>query len=284
MINLIGIGKTGCSVVEKLEQHSQYSVYKIDTGLKGLKKNGIYDFPSFDSPEDYESKCPSMKNFLKNVNGETLVVISGGELISAASLKILETIRSRATISLLYYKPEAALLSTERQLLNRGAFNIFQEYARSGVFERMFVISHELLRNMMGDVPISEFENNLSNQISMAYHMIKVLQNDNPIYGVVSPNISMARLSTIGMASIENDEEMLFYELLYAREKTYFYLIPKKELDTDIKLMNKIIEQVKRKSKDGKIKINFTVHESDYEEPFVYVISSSSIIQETQIE
>jgi len=43
--------------------------------------------------------------------------------------------------------------------------------------------------------------------------------------------------------------------------------------------MKKIINQVKARTENGKIKINFGVYKSEYEEPFVYVVSSSTIIQ-----
>ena len=64
-LNVIGLGAAGCNIAEKFNEYPQYSVYKIDVGLKGLKKNGIFDFPKQQEVEQYESNCPSFNNFFK---------------------------------------------------------------------------------------------------------------------------------------------------------------------------------------------------------------------------
>ena len=64
-MNIIGLGKAGCAIADKFAQYPQYDIYKIDVGLKGYKKNGIYDMPAQKSPEQYEAKCPSMRTFFK---------------------------------------------------------------------------------------------------------------------------------------------------------------------------------------------------------------------------
>ena len=140
-MNLIGLGKTGCRVVQQLEDYSEYAVYKIDTGLKGKKKDGIYDFPALGTPEEYEESCPSMRNFLKAVSGQTMFFTSGADMVCAASLKILETIKSRATITIVYIQPDPDLIGTTARLMDTAALNIFQEYARSGAIERVVLIS-----------------------------------------------------------------------------------------------------------------------------------------------
>ena len=67
-MNVVGLGSAGCGIVDKFAQYPQYNVYKIDVGLKGLKKDGIYAMPEQKSVEAYEKNCPSMKNFFKNIN------------------------------------------------------------------------------------------------------------------------------------------------------------------------------------------------------------------------
>ena len=81
------------------------------------------------------------------------------------------------------------------------------------------------------------------------------------------------------MTSVEDQSELLLFPIEHAREKTYYYLIPEEVLSRDVKLMKKIMNQVKKRSENGKIKINFGVYQSEYEEPFVYIVSCSSMIQ-----
>tara|TARA_R100000008_G_C3559349_1_gene155162 strand:- start:280 stop:1128 length:849 start_codon:yes stop_codon:yes gene_type:complete len=278
-MNVIGIGSVGCAMVEQLKQYPQYNVYKIDHDLKGLKKNGEYNFPRFDEVEEYESRCPTMKNFLKNVNGETTLFVSGQDSLCAATLRILETIRSRTKISIIYFKPDSDLTSAETRLMDNAAFNIFQEYARSGMFDRIYIVSQDLLESAVGDVSILEFENKTAELVSFMFHIVNVMRNSDPVYDNFTSEIDIARISTFGMASTEESEETLLYPLSYAKEKTYYYLIPESSLQKDTKLMKKITNHVKKRTEHGKIKINFGVYQSEYPDPFVYVVSSSSMIQ-----
>ena len=220
-----------------------------------------------------------MKGFLKKVTGKVIFVVSGEDMLCTASLSVLETISKKAKITVLYFQPEYSLVSSQVKLVDKTAFSIFQEYARSGMFEKMYIIAQEKLRAILGEVPITEFQDKLLDQVSFAFHMINVLSESPTVYDNFSPNNELARISTVGMGSVEDDAEALFYALKHPREKTYFYLIPNEVITTDTKLMNKILNQVKRRTEDGKIKINFGVYESSYKEPFVYITSDSSIIQ-----
>lgn len=278
-MNLIGIGSTGCSVVEKFKVYPQYGIYKIDHELKGLKKNGEYNFPRFDAIEDYEKHCPTMKSFLKNVSDQAMLVVSGSDPLCAATLKILETIKTRAEISVIYIKPDAELTNRNSQMMDNTAFNVFQQYARSGVFSKLYLVSQELLASAVGEVSILDFEKKATELMSFLLHIINVMKNSTPVYDNFTPEVKLARICTLGMASIDNNEETMLFDIEHPKEKTYYYLIPEKTLQEDLKLMKKIINQVKTRTENGKIKINFGVYQSEYGEPFVYVVSSSTIIQ-----
>jgi 6-phosphogluconate dehydrogenase (decarboxylating) len=52
MISLVGLGNTGIKIVEKLSVHNQYKVVTIDSGQ---------EIKEYNSPEEYEAKCPSFK-------------------------------------------------------------------------------------------------------------------------------------------------------------------------------------------------------------------------------
>ena len=87
MKTIIGLGQAGCNIADKFSQYPQYKVYKIDVDLK--KAPRCYSFPKYNTSEEYEKSCPSLKNFFKHVKGEILFITSCG-LISSASLRILE--------------------------------------------------------------------------------------------------------------------------------------------------------------------------------------------------
>jgi len=278
-MNLIGIGSSGCAVVDILSKHPQYNIFKIDFDLKGKKKDGEFSFPHADTPEDCETVCPSMKYFFKDLSGSTTVFVSGSDLLCAASLKILQEIQNKAQITLVYMRPDIDLIDHTSRMLDRVAFNIFQEYARSGLFDRLFLISHELLTAAVGEVPVTEFQGKLTELLASTFHMVATMENTAPVYGNHTAPIDIARISTMGMLDAESEEESLLYQLQYPREKTFYYLIPRETLNSDEKLMTKILKQVKQRVKDDKIKLNFGVYETDYDQSYIYVVSSSSIIQ-----
>jgi len=278
-VNLIGLGARGCKLVEHFRQYNEYKIYKIDFDLVGLKKDGIFCFPEVTTVEECESKFPSMSNFFKNATGRTILFTSGADILCASALRVLETIKVRNTITVVYIKPDTILSDPATKLIDNAAFNVFQQYARSGAFENLYLISEEKLFDAVGDVAIANFESSASGLVASVFHIINVMNNSQPIYDNYSKRVDIARISTIGMSSIEENMENLLFPLDFCSEKSYYYLIPKKILDTDQKLMQKILTQVKNNIKKDKIKIGFGVYETEYEEPYVYVTCSSSIIQ-----
>ena len=66
MYNLVGLGKTGCNVVRKLEEQGKYGCFYIDKNLKA-KKNHLC-LPEYSSPEEYELfSSQRLKNFAKKI-------------------------------------------------------------------------------------------------------------------------------------------------------------------------------------------------------------------------
>ena len=144
-MNIIGLGKAGCNIASKFEKYPPYTVYKIDVGKQGER---CFDVPEYETTEEYEEKLPHMGSFLKEISGETLFILAGGGAVSCACLRILESLDSRA-ITLLYIQPELTLLNSiqmSRESLVRG---VLQQYARSGLLKRMYLISNPDKRYML---------------------------------------------------------------------------------------------------------------------------------------
>ena len=117
MDSIIGIGGVGCRIAKKFEEFSQYNVYLIDDDeLVGKKKLVL---PKHKSVEDYERKCPNVKRFFTKLTEESLVIVSGASLVSAATLAILQQIAPKTKLNILYIQPEIDLLSETKQLCER---------------------------------------------------------------------------------------------------------------------------------------------------------------------
>ena len=274
---VIGLGSAGCNLADSLSVYPQYRTYKIDEGLKGYKKNGIYAFPSQGTAKGYEANCPSMKSFFKEVSGDVLFVVGGSGKIASASLRILEYLKG-CNVSILYIKPDLDFLggpAQERERLVRG---VLQEYARSGVFERMYIIDNRLVEASLGSVPVAGYYDVLNQYIASTFHMINLYSHIEPIFGNHQPAVESARISTIGLVDLENDQDKIFLDLDLVRQKDYFYGVNQDRAQTDGTLKKKINESAKKRL-DGNTKVTYSVYTTQYEEDHGFCVYHTSKIQ-----
>jgi len=278
MQTVIGLGKAGCNIADHLSQYPQYQIKKIDVGLK--KTKSTFGLKHQDSPELYEStQLPKgINNFLEGVMSETLFITSCGS-VSGASLKILQKIHGKTKIRVMYILPQEDDLVGQKLLQNRLLFNVFQEYARSGLLDRVFLVDNSKLSGIIGPVPIMKLWDSLNNLVATTYHMLNVYQNTQPVMTTQTKRIDTARVSTFGLLDSKNNEEKMFFELDIPREKSYYYGVPKKQLEEDPNLMEVIRQNLKQNIEHDKMKTTYSVHSTDYNELIAYCEKSSTLIQ-----
>ena len=144
-MNVIGIGAAGCRIAEALSTYPQYKIFKIDVDISG---KSCYTVPVLENAEEYDSySYPKIKTFFKGIKGETLVVVGGAGKIALGCLRILQHIK-KLPISIMYIKPDSTMLSQTQQLQERTVFGVLQEYTRSAVFEKIYLISN-LISNLI---------------------------------------------------------------------------------------------------------------------------------------
>ena len=277
-MNIIGLGAAGCNIADKFTEYPQYNVYKIDVGLKGLKKNGIYAMPKQRSVEDYENNCPSLRSFFKNVNGEVIFVLCGAGTISGAALRILETIKN-CDINILYVLPDIDLLSELSQLRNNVTFNVLQQYARSGIFRTMKIVYNPSVEAIIGDVPVIGYYDKLNEVIASTMHMINVYKKTDSVMDTFSQPVDFARISTIGIYNEEEKKESLLFPLDNIRELVYYYSIPNDILKNDGNLLKDITKKVRNSSDGGAIKASFGIFSTNYDQKYCFVEAHTSFIQ-----
>jgi hypothetical protein len=274
MDTIIGLGSAGCNVANTFAKYPQYKIYKIDVGLAG---QNCFNFPPVNSHEECEEKCPPMGDFFKDVSGEILFVVGGSGTISGASLKILHHLK-RCRINILYIQPDSDLLSETRRLQERLVFGILQEYARSAIFEKIYLISNLQLEEILGEVPVTNYYDRLNELIVSTVHMLNIFQNIPPVVSTFSQILESARIATFGVFDVDSGKEKYFFPLDIVREKRYYYGINEKALKSDGALFKKIKERVKDSTQDKK-RASYGVYETQYDTNYGYVISYTSKIQ-----
>ena len=274
-MNIIGLGDCGCRIAKEFSKYPQYTSWCINTD--GEWGENFLKIKKQKSHEDYEKKPLRVKKFFSGMKGDVLFVLGGSGAISGASLRILEQIKKNR-ISILYIKPDIELLSGVKKLQERVVYNVLQEYARSAVFERMYIVENTSVEDIAGEVPIIGYNDLINSIIVSNFHMINVFQNSKPVVSTSSDPIGHARISTIGMLDMKEKKENMFFSLDIPIEKCYYYGINEEKLRSDGKLLRNITDQVKEKTSD-KVKVSYAIHSTSYKEDYVYVVFHSSKIQ-----
>ena len=161
MDKVIGLGRMGCAVAEELSAHPEYRIYKIDADTDERVSLSLGTYSTMDEYERLIDQ-DEVAIYLRSIkdDDDVLLVVEGGDPVSGAALKILECIKD-SRIHVLYICPERDMISQTSKRDDKIAFNIFQEYARSGVFERLFLVRKNNVENLMGDVSVQDYEKSI---------------------------------------------------------------------------------------------------------------------------
>lgn len=275
MINIIGLGEMGCDLADEFAKQNTYEVYKIGIGLpktkrsRGLKKEK--------TPEKYETNCPPMKHFFKDLTGRSILLVNGGEQTALASLKILEQTHPWST-TVVYIQPDIGALNEETKKSERVAFNVLQEYARSGAISKILLFNIPKIEEAMGEVPIIGHKEAIYQYIFSSLNLINYFEHSEPVLSVDSDAIDWSRIMTISMISLDEASERKFFDLENIKERMYYCGINENELRNDNKLLTKLKDLIDSQ-REGQQRTSYRVYSTTYEEPHVFCIQSSAAIQ-----
>ena len=220
--------------------------------------------------------------YLRSVkpNDEVLFIVGGGEPISGMSLGILEQIKD-ANISVLYVVPDREILSLTQKRDDKIVFSILQQYARSGLFERIYLVDRSIAEDMMGDVSVKEYEKSINNFISYLVAMVNYFNHVEPIVSTKSIPDKVCRISTFVVSSLGDEaEERYLYPMEDIQDIHYYFGIPSAELEAQGGLMREIKSQTKRTANENETNTSFSVYPTTFEDKIVLAVSYTKEIQE----
>jgi hypothetical protein len=276
LYKVLGLGKLGCAIAEEFTAYPEYRVYKIDADTN---ERASLSIGKYSNMQEYEKNLQKdeVEIYLRSIKegDEVLFVVEGGDPISGASLSILETIRF-AKISVMYVVPDRELCSLVQKRDDRICFYVMQEYARSGLFDNLFLLEKASVENLIGDVSIQEHEKQMAYFIAYVFAMLNFFKHTASVLsGEISRN-DISRLSTLGICSLEDDTSMLF-PLEGIKDTMFFYGIPERDLDEDQSLMRKIKSHVKDRNPGESA--GFSIYSTTLDKPFIVGMYSSAQVQ-----
>ena len=283
MQTIIGLGEAGYNIAQGFAIYPQYSIYTIDTKMRETPNHFVLDKCA--NHEEYEAQTPDLTGYFKEIGegDDVLFIVGGSGTISGTSLSILQQLQ-RCNIHILYIRPDTSLVSEQRAMQERVVFNVLQEYARSGVFERIILIDNVELDKIAGGAPVIGYYEELNKILISALHMINIFDHTEAVMNTIAKPLEMTRLCTLGVLDVEKNEEKLFFPLTAIREKGYYYAVNNEILKTDRELFKTITQQMKDKVIEDKLKISYGIYSTHYKKNYGFLIARSSMVQGITIE
>ena len=109
--------------------------------------------------------------------------------------------------------------------------------------------------------------------------MIDVFKNTKPITSTFKKPKDSSKITTIGISSLEDVEDKLFFPFNQEVDVIYYYGINEKKLKTEENLFRKIADKVKSKITNQR-KVSFGIFSTQYEHDYIYAEYFSPKIQE----
>jgi len=279
MISIVGLGNAATAIVEKFKDIPQYSVYVMNDKVK---RNSKYKFKlkAYDHPELYEKHIPNVTKFFETTEEHIQFFIVGGSYSSNYSLGILEQIKDKK-IDVIYVKPDTELLTGYPVLIENAVFGVLQEYARSGLFNSMTIVSNLNLENCMGDLPIKTYYDSLNQFIFSTVHHVNYFTHTEPEIGQVSKPADINRIRSVAGLDLTNLEEKWLFELDTPRELCYYLAIKTERLENEGGLHKRLVDMLKDKPRNAFRKLSYAIYETPYND-FGFCVAHTNVVQNNQ--
>ena len=279
---IIGIGDGGSQLAEHFKKYYDYSVLCVSA-------KGEIKIPTTKKVEDLEQKMVETKakwsKTLKTFagNDDLLFIINGAAKSSAASLVLMEEVKENLK-SVIFIKSDPNTINGTAKLQQKAALMILQEFARSGLLEKLYIVDNLELEKINPEVNILNYYEQLNELVVSTFHMINFCKDQRPILNTTDDPVETARIATFGVFNVEDGERKMFYSLDFPRETSYIYILNDEALKEPARLM---------KIKDINTSINtaepanassFVIYRSDLEHNYGYLVQYSTMIQEQQLE
>jgi len=275
MQSIVALGELAGKVSEKFKKYPQYKVYKIDTDIEDSLDTKR--FQKQVSVEAYEEATPDCSEFFADVEEEVLFICTGSEAICGSALAVMSQLQQKKIVCM-FLKSDAELMTQLEKAQEHVTYSVLQNYARSGVFERIFLIDMPLVDTIIGDVSILEYEEKQADLIASTYHMTQVFMHTQPIMGRLVPPQDPNRISTLGVTEIGEKEDKWLFSLDKTYEKYYLYAVSSALLEEDKQLLGKIKIQVKERAEEN-AEVMYGIFTTSYADNFVFCLANTKHVQ-----
>lgn len=263
---LIGLGNAGCEIVNKFSDG--YKKITIDAGS---------ELPEFNSPEHYEEKLTNYQHLLEFDEEECYFFVCGAGKVSAASLRLLELIQNKR-VNLVYIYPDDILLSNTQKKLNRVAFNVFQQYTRSGLIHSMYLMCNETISGFLPSLSIDNFYDGLNSAIVNVFENVIFYLDQDPVFGSHHEPKDISRIRTVSYGELEKNEKKLYFPLDNMTETCYINIVSNEDMKENKEILHFFKKKISQ-DRENNLLSSFVVFNSDHQKSFYYAIHFTHFLQ-----
>ena len=277
MISIVGIGNAASAIAEKFSSVPQYNVYKINSNAE-KNTDRQYKLNVYETPEEYEANVPNLKKFFTGIDDRVQVFIVGSSMSSICSLGILEQIKDK-DIDVFYIKPDIDLLTGVPRLVENATHGVLQEYARSGLFRSLTILSNESIERVLENINLKNYYDILNDTIFSCVHYLNYFEHTEPHVGNVSKPHEINRIRSISILNMKKIEEKWLFDLDVERELCYYMCINEERLEKETGLHKKLVDILKTKPRNAYRKISYAIYETKLPD-FGFCVAHTNAIQQ----
>ena len=267
---ILGIGEAGKNIASCVAQISNLKAVCVDT-------DGVV--PKKKTAEEYERCGSSVAKKLKLPRDKDVaVVLCGAGKVASITLTLLEKIKDR-NITVFYIEPDHFVLSKTQTMQNKVVFNVLQQYARSGLFESMYILSNKNIEQVVGSSSISSMYDKINMAVANYITTLHWFENSDPIVGSVHEPKNISRIRTVSVCQVYDDKEQMYYDLDNITESSFYYSVSKEFIENEENFLTKIKERVIL-YKERDIECSFGVWQNESDASFVYSTKYTHFIQQ----
>jgi len=268
---IAGIGKAGVEIATLFKPHTKnYNVLLFDEG------NGLEKKDSVEEYDEQEIKIPSKS--LKNQD-EGILFVCGSGKAAGSTLRVLEALQG-LQMSVFYIVPDLEFCSREERLRNKVHSNVLQEYSRSGKIKNLILASNKEMLKYVGAGSVTKYYSKVNYFIYSLMQNLQYCLHVQPEFGHLQEPKVISRISTIGMGSLEKNEEFLLFPLDNITETCYLYNINENDLEDDETILPTIQDNV-RENKNKKRDTSYAIWKAS-DENLYYSMHYTHYLQNTE--
>ncbi len=281
MISIIGIGNAASAIVENFKtQKNNYRVYQLGSNLNNTKYTR--KLKAFENPEDYENNIPNLHKFFEGVTDNVQVFIVGSSYSSNYCLGILEQLKDK-NIEVFYVKPDTELLTGIPKLLENMMFGVLQEYARSGLFKSMTILSNLEIERSISGLSIKNYYEKLNHTIFSCVHYLNFFNHTEPEIGQMARPSDINRIRSMAILDVKTLSEKWLFELDIPRETCYYICINQERLEKESGLHKQIVDLLKEKPRNAYRKVSYGIWETHLHD-FGFCVTHTNAIQQNTLD